>query len=127
MGPRARRRGIAPGPRPRRASRRRKGGGSFDRIPSTVIVQPVIERSPMTAKERPTERIGQRRPTSHGLRGRRDEEAGLPRVALVALRLGALALAMGSALASGSNPAGFPSWHQGFERNVDGWIGAEVE
>ena len=81
----------------------------------------------MTAMERRTEQTRRRHPMSHGLHGRRDKAAVLPRVELFALLLGALALAVGGALASGSGLAGFPTWQQGFERNVDGWIGADVE
>lgn len=80
----------------------------------------------MTAKERRTEQIGARRPTPRRPSVRHDGEARRPRLALVALLLGALALAAGGALASGSDPAGFPSWYQNFEGNVNGWIGADV-
>lgn len=80
----------------------------------------------MTAKERHTQQIGARRPTPSGLRVRHESAARIPRLALVALLLGALALAMGNAFASGSGEDGFPSWNQSFERNVDGWIGADV-
>ncbi|MDZ7801797.1 MAG: hypothetical protein U5K81_13550 [Trueperaceae bacterium] len=80
----------------------------------------------MTIRNRLPERLEKRRSSPRDIR-RHDSNGGwLPPAAFVALLLGALALAMGSALASGSGGDGFPSWHQDFEQNVDGWIGDDV-
>jgi len=96
-------------------------------LPSNLDATPVIARSAMTTLERHTEQTERRRSSFQRPRGRQGSETRPPRVALVALLLGALALAMGSALASGSDRTGFPAWHQEFEQNVDGWIGGDVE